>query len=142
MRALIDANVIVDALLPSEVRPGGDRQAAIRVLDACADGSITGVITPVIFAFVTHAVKPRRADHRERMEKALEFLLDITEWAAITPDDCRTALTSSFNDVEDGIQFFACRRLDAIITRDVKDFREHVHVPVLQPKEFVARHLK
>ncbi len=142
MRVLIDANVLIDALLPDAERPQGDRHNAQLVLEATARGRMTAVITPVLFAFVLHVVKPRRASHRKRMEQALEFLLDITEWAPVTPDDYRTALTSSFTDVEDGAQFFAAGRVGAIITRDVQDFRDHVHVPVFTAAQFVREYLK
>lgn len=142
MRVLIDANVIADALLPSDQQPGGDRANAIRLLDAMTERRVTGIITAPIFAFVVHIVKPRRADHRKRIEQALEYLLDISEWASITPAHCRTALSSSFKDVEDGMEFFACTRLDAIVTRDVADYREHVNLPVLTASEFVQKHLK
>jgi predicted nucleic acid-binding protein len=141
MKVLIDANVIGDALLTSAQRPQGDRANAQLILDAVSQGLIKGVITPPIFVFACHIVKPYRADHNGRMVQALEYLLDIMEWAPITPDHCRTALASSFKDVEDGIQFFATSP-QAIVTRDGKDFRDHVHVPVLTAAEFVSKHLK
>ncbi len=142
MRVLIDANIIADAILTSEERPQGDRHNAQLILEAVARGRITGLITAPIFVFVVHIVKPRKAAHRARVEKALEFLLDITEWAPVTPDHCRTALASSFKDVEDGIEFFACQRPDAIVTNDGKDFRDHVNVDVYTASQFVAKHLK
>ena len=143
MRVLLDANVIIDALLPSEVRPNGDKASAIRVLDAVADRTIVGVITPVIMSFVIHVVKPRKAAHRKKMEDALGFLMDICEWAPVMPDHYRTALASSFTDVEDGMEFFAAggTRLSAVITRNVADFKAHVPVAVLTPGQFVAKHL-
>lgn len=142
MRALIDANVLIDALLPVSERPQGDRLNAQLVLEAVAKRRITGIITPVIFAYVLHVVKPRRTSHRVRMEQALEFLLDITEWNPVSSEDYRTAIASSFNDVDDGAQFFAAKRVEAIITRDAKDFRDHVHVPVYTAAQFVAKHLR
>lgn len=141
MRALVDANIIADAILDSDERRQGDRENAQLVLEAVARGRIVGVITAPIFTFACHIVKPRRADHRERMESALDFLLQIMEWASVTPDHCRTALASTFKDVEDGIEFFACGKLDAIITRD-GDYSDHVNVDVLTAKQFVRKHLK
>ncbi len=142
MRVFIDANIIADALLTSDARPGGDRASAIRLLDAVSDRTITGIITAPIFAFVVHIVKPRSSAHRKRMEHALEYLLDIMEWSTITPAHCRTALASTFHDVEDGMEFFSCYGLDAIVTRDVKDYRDNVNVEVLTATEFVEKHLK
>lgn len=141
MRVLVDANVIGDALLKSDQRPQGDRASAQQVLQAISLGRIVGVITPPIFVFACHIVKPRRAEHPEIVD-ALEYLLDIMEWAPVTPDHCRTALASSFKDVEDGIEYFACKRLDAIVTRDKKDFEEHVPIPVLTAAQFVRQYLK
>lgn len=142
MRVLIDANVIADALLEARERPQGDRDNAQLILEAVARRRITGLTTPPIFVFITHLVKPRRSSHRVQVEKALAFLLDILEWMPVTPDHCRTAISSTFKDVEDGIQFFACGRLDVIVTRDVLGFREHVHVPVLTPAQFVTKYLR
>jgi hypothetical protein len=143
MRVLLDANVIIDALLPADERPQGDKANAIRILDAVADRSIIGMITPVIFSSVIHVVKPGKVAHRKKMEDALGFLLDICEWAPVTPDHYRTAMASSFTDVEDGMEFFAAggTRLSAVITRNVADFKDHVPVAVLTPRQFVAKHL-
>ena len=139
MRVFIDANVLADALLEEHERPGGDRANAIRILDAVTQRTITGLITPPVFVFVCHIVKPRRADHPDMVE-ALEYLLDIMEWVPVTPANCRTAMASSFTDVEDGIEFFACRP-DVIVTRD-SDFHDHVHVEVCTAAQFVRKHLK
>jgi predicted nucleic acid-binding protein len=144
MRVLIDANIIADALLSVKARPHGDRVNAQLVLEAVARNELAGIITPVLYSFVVHVVKPRRADHRKEMEKALDFLMEICEWAPVTTDHYRSAFTSSFNDVEDGMQYFAASstgRLDAIITRDIKGFKDHVNTPVMDAGQFVKRHL-
>ena len=145
MRVLIDANILVDALFGPLERPQGNRTAAIALLDAVTAREVVGVITPVIFAFVIYLVKPRRADHRQRMEAALDRLMEICEWAPVTPGHYRSAFASSFVDVEDGMQYFAASstgRLDAIITRDIKGYKDHVNVPVMDANQFVKRHLK
>lgn len=141
MRILLDANVLADAFLAEEERPQGDRANAMRILDAVTKRTITGLITPPIFVFICHIVKPRRKDHPD-MINALEYLLDIMEWVPVTPAHCRTAMGSTFHDVEDGIEFFACSRLDAIVTRDEEDYRDHVNVDVMNPRQFVRKHLK
>ena len=145
MRVLVDANILIDALVDPEARPQGDRRSAIRLLDAIAAGEVVGVITPVIFTFLVHFAKPRRKDQRKQMEQALHFILDIFEWAPVEPSHFRTALASSFSDVEDGMEFFAANaigRLDAVITRNASDFAEHVNVPVFSATGFVKKFLK
>lgn len=143
IRVLLDANIIIDALLSADERLHGDKANALRILDAVAERAIVGVITPVIIASVIHVIKPRKAIHRKRMEAAMEFLLDICEWAPVSRDHVRTSFASSFHDVEDGMEFFAAggARLTAIVTRDVSDFKDHVPVAVLDPSQFVRKHL-
>lgn len=141
MRVLVDANVLADAVLEEQDRPQGDRASAILLLDAISQGAVQGVITPSIFLFICHLAKPRKRGH-EHIATALGYLLQITEWAPVTPDHYHTALASSFKDVEDGIQFFAAGKLDAVISCNVKDFNEHVNDEVLTAKQFVRKHLK
>lgn len=144
MRVFVDANILIDALIDPSARPQGDRKNAIRILDAIAVGEVIGVITPVAFTFLVHFAKPRRKEHRHRMEQALNYILDIFEWAPVEQGHFRTAMASSFTDVEDGMEFFAAGslgRLDAIVTRDITDFRDHVNVPVMTAAQFCEKHL-
>ena len=141
MRVIIDTNVILDALLQDDERPQGDRRSAQLVLDAVTQRQIVGLLSPVSFSELVHAVKPRRAD-RGLVKQALEYLLDICEWTSVTADTYRTALASNFKDVNDAAMFFAASRPDAIVTRDGKDFRDHVNVEVYTASQFVAKHLK
>lgn len=140
MRVVLDTNMILDALLPDE-RPQGDRRSAQLILDAVAQRAVVGLLSSVVFSELVHVVKPRRKD-RAQAAKALEYLLDICEWTPVTPDTYRTAMASSFTDLNDGAIYFAASRPDAIVTRDGKDFREHVNVPVYTASQFVAKHLK
>jgi len=145
MRVLVDANILIDALVDPDARPQGDRKSAILVLDAIAAGEVVGVITPVIFTFLVHFAKPRRKDHRKRMQQALDFILDIFEWAPVDAEHFRSALASSFTDVEDGMEYFAASsigRLDAIVTRNTTDFSEHVNVVALTAAQFAGKYLK
>lgn len=141
MRVIVDTNVILDALLPEKERPQGDRRNAHLILDAITQRKVAGLLSPVVFSELVHAAKPRRAD-RAQVSEALEYLLDICEWTPVTAATYRTALASSFKDVNDGAIFFAASRPDAIVTRDPKDYRDHVNVEVMSAGEFVRDHLK
>ena len=140
-RLVIDTNVILDALLPDRERPQGDRNNALMILEAVAKRNVVGLLSPVVFSELVHVTKPRRAD-RAAVAKALGYLLDICEWTPITADAYRTALDSSFQDVNDAAIFFAASRPSTIVTRNTKDFRDHVNVEVLTAAEFVRKHLK
>ena len=70
----------------------------------------------------------------ETVRGLIATLLDLLEWVPVLPGHFSTALASTFTDLEDGAQFFAAMsvgKIDAIVTRDPKDFKEHVHVPVI-----------
>lgn len=50
-------------------------------------------------------------------------------------------VTSTFRDLEDGLQFFMSQEIDGvdtIITRNTKDFK-HSTIPVLTPKQFLSK---
>lgn len=141
MRVILDTNVILDALLPDQERPQGDRRSAQLILDAITQRKMVGLLSAVVFSELVHVAKPRRSD-RVQAAEALEYLLDICEWTPITADTYRTALVSNFKDVNDAAIFFAASRPDAIVTRDPKDYRDHVNVDVMSAGEFVRKHLK
>jgi predicted nucleic acid-binding protein len=140
IRVIIDTNVFLDALLPDGERPQGDRRSAQLILDAVSQRTVAGLLSSVVFSELVHVGKPRRAD-RAQVATALEYLLDICEWTPITAKTYRTAMVSSFADVNDAAIFFAASRPDAIVTRD-SDFHDHVNVPVYTAAQFVAKHLK
>jgi hypothetical protein len=51
----------------------------------------------------------------------------------------RNALQSGFSDFEDGLQYFCAldnKHIDAIITRNVKDYKNST-LPVLTPGDFL-----
>ncbi len=141
MRVIVDTNVILDALLPEKERPQGDRRNAHLILDAITQRKVSGLLSPVVFSELVHAAKPRRADRAQAAE-ALEYLLDICEWTPVTSGTYRTAMASTFKDVNDAAIFFAASRTNAIVTRDPKDFLDHVNVDVMSAREFVRKHLK
>lgn len=141
MRVVLDTNVILDALLPDQDRPQGDRRNAQMILDAVAQRKVVGLLSPVVFIELVYVTKPRRAN-RKPICDALDFLLEICEWTPILADTYRTALVSTFKDVNDAAIFFAANSPHAIVTRDAKDFRDHVNVEVATAAEFVRKYLK
>ncbi len=145
MRVLIDTNVLLDALLPD--REG--KQAATVILDAVSQRHFIGLVTPMtmgtVFHYVQHGMPAllRKKGMDERVVKAM--LNDLIEQLTFLPSPSgafSSALVSSFRDWEDGAQFFSASGsggLHAIVTNDVKDFKEHVNVPVWTPAQLVAR---
>ena len=56
-------------------------------------------------------------------------------------EDIENSIQSKFSDFEDGVQYFSAlrsKKIDALITRNVKDYK-HALVPVFTPKQWCKR---
>jgi hypothetical protein len=56
-------------------------------------------------------------------------------------EDIESSIESKFSDFEDGIQYFTAlrsKKIDALITRNVKDYK-HSQLPVFTPKQWCKR---
>ena len=56
-------------------------------------------------------------------------------------EDIENSIQSKFSDFEDGVQYFSAlrsKKIDALITRNVKDYK-HALVPVFTPKHWCLR---
>ena len=131
MRVLVDTNILLDAVL---VERTGHVEAAL-FLDMVQRGRIIGFVTPMAIGTVCYyAQKQEPRLGAEIVRGLIATLLDLLEWVPVLPGHFSTALASTFTDLEDGAQFFAAMsvgKIDAIVTRDPKDFKEHVHVLVI-----------
>jgi len=56
-------------------------------------------------------------------------------------EDIESSIQSKFSDFEDGVQYFSAlrsKKIDALITRNVKDYK-HAQLPVFTPKQWCKR---
>ncbi len=56
-------------------------------------------------------------------------------------EDIESSIQSKFSDFEDGVQYFLAlrsKKIDALITRNVKDYK-HAQLPVFTPKQWCKR---
>jgi predicted nucleic acid-binding protein len=56
-------------------------------------------------------------------------------------EDIENSIQSKFSDFEDGVQYFSAlrsRKIDALVTRNVKDYK-HALLPVFTPKQWCLR---
>lgn len=134
MRVLLDTNVILDFVL--------DRapfaRAAADIWQANEDGKIdayVAAITPVNMFYIV-----RKVAGRAEAQSVLSGLLAACRIAPLDDRALKEALTLPFKDYEDAVQHVCATasQLDAIITRDPKDF-EGATMPVLSPSEFLAQ---
>lgn len=134
MRALIDTDVVLDAVL---ARAPFAREAAV-LFDLCErglfDAYVSG-ITPVNVAYVA-----RKTHGSARLRRALDRLLRLVRVCPVDHTALKRALNSPIGDYEDAVQH-ACAEaagLDAVITRNLADYRDAT-LPVLSPADFLKR---
>lgn len=134
IRALIDTNVILDVLLARQ--PWLEDSA--RVWQVHEADRFSGVIAATTLTNIFYVV--RRNAGLERAHDAVRVCLTTFE---IIPVDRRALANAAVlpgNDFEDNV-LIACAslaNLDAIVTRDLHDFRD-APILVLTPTELLAR---
>lgn len=132
-KILIDTDVILDFFFDRKPFSG---DSAI-ILSMCEKKQIEGFVTPVIISNVYYLLR-RTAQHDKVIDK-LKQLLTITQVLQMNRHIIEDALNSEFKDFEDALQNFSAVKngeIDAIITRNVKDFKKS-EIGILTPECFV-----
>ena len=134
IRALLDTNIILDALFARE--SFGEQAAAIW--KAHEDERFTGylcAITPVNIFYIA-----RKQVQRRQALRMMNDLMDTFEISPVNREILRAALQLETRDFEDAVQIASAQadELDFIITRDVEDYKNSP-VKILAPMEFMAQ---
>jgi predicted nucleic acid-binding protein len=131
---LIDTDVLLDFYL--DRKPFSDD--SLQLLLKCEQKQFRAYITPVIVAN-TYYILRRQATHHYVIER-LQILLNTITILSMDQKQVLAALESKFTDFEDALQYFSAvnsNKIDAIITRNIKDFKKSA-LPVFTPNEFLA----
>ncbi len=131
---LIDTDVLLDFYL--DRKPFSDD--SLQLLLKCEQKQFRAYITPVIVAN-TYYILRRQATHHYVIER-LQILLNTITILSMDQKQVLAALESKFTDFEDALQYFSAvnsNKIDAIITRNIKDFKKST-LPVFTPNEFLA----
>lgn len=134
---LIDTDVLLDFYL--DRKPFSED--SLQLLLKCEQKQFRAFITPVIIAN-TYYILRRHATHHYVVER-LQILLDTISVIAMDQKQVLAALDSKFTDFEDALQYFSAvnsNKIDAIITRNIKDFKKSA-LPVFTPQEYLATFL-
>ena len=134
---LIDTDVLLDFYL--DRKPFSED--SLQLLLKCEQKQFRAFITPVIVAN-TYYILRRHATHLYVVER-LQILLDTIYVIAMDQKQVLAALDSKFTDFEDALQYFSAvnsNKIDAIITRNIKDFKKSA-LPVFTPQEYLATFL-
>lgn len=140
-RYLIDANIILDALLQRDDEP----MEAARLLDLGYRKKARLLVTPMALGFVLAMLQKKRSAKKPgpklSMVRAMmhDLLLNV-EVIPATRSNFIWSLNSDFHDFEDGATYAAgmghCK-LDGIVTRD-EDFKGRTTPPLFKASEALS----
>lgn len=134
MKALIDTNVIVDALTSREPWKESAEKIFLMAANCVVDVYITASTATDIYYLV------RKYLHStEQAKQVMGKLYSLMEILAVTRNECIDALVSVVNDYEDAVieRTAAKADMDYIITRNVKDYQNGM-VKAILPDYFIT----
>jgi predicted nucleic acid-binding protein len=132
-KAIIDNNVIIDAL-----KPNPDFEADARgILKLAADRKINGFVSVNSLTDIFYVLRKRHGiDKAKAMIKRLLLFLDVI---SVCGEDCETAVDYPMNDFEDALILVCAEKInaDCIITRDDAFLKASSPVSVISPVDFL-----
>ncbi|MCI8280195.1 MAG: PIN domain-containing protein [Lachnospiraceae bacterium] len=134
MKALIDTNVIVDAL--TSRKPW--KESAEKIFLMAANQVMAAYITASSATDIYYLVR-KYLHSTEQAKQVMGKLYSFMGILMVTGDECVDALASAVSDYEDAVieRTAAKAEMDCIITRNVKDYQDGI-VKALLPDDFIA----
>jgi predicted nucleic acid-binding protein len=132
VKILIDTNVVLDLLLEREPFV----ETAIALFAQIEQGNLEGAIAATTITNIFYIMC--KAEGRKVALDAIHRLLIGLQFCAVDRQTVETALSLGLKDFEDSVQL-ACatlNQLDAIVTRDRKDFIGS-NLPIYSPTELL-----
>ena len=129
----IDTDVIIDFLID---RKPFSREAAI-IFTLIEQKKLKGFSSSLTFSNLYYVL--RKIESHNRVISKLESLSKIVGILKVEEQTIKNALASAFPDFEDSIQYFSAvdsKKIDVIITRNVKDFKKS-EIPIMTPGDFL-----
>jgi predicted nucleic acid-binding protein len=130
----LDTDVVIDLL--------ADRQphsaAVAQLFDMAEKGALRLYISALSYSNIYYILK--KASTHQTLKAILQDLEALTETLPVTKAIIAAALHSDFKDFEDSIQYhtaLSSKKTDAIITRNVKDYKLS-ELTVLTPEEALS----
>jgi predicted nucleic acid-binding protein len=130
----LDTNVIIDVL--ADRKPFSESSA--KLFDYAEKGKINLYISALSYSNIYYIVR-KICSHKE-MLSMLRDLEAMTTMLDVTKQVITDSLNTSFKDFEDSIQYNTAvsnKKVEAIITRDPRDFKNDV-ISVFTPEEALS----
>jgi len=130
-KILIDTNVIIDFLLEET-----NYENAQNVIEEISNGNVRGYITASMATDIFYLLQKKIG--KNFALNALTNLLKIIDILTVCRDDVYAALNSGWNDFEDALQaqVAVSNGMDAIITRNIKDYKMAKNINIILPNDF------
>ncbi len=132
-RLFVDSDVVIDFFTDREPHAN----PASELFELNEKGELTLFISAVSVNNIYYIIR-KYLGHKKTLE-VIENLLEITELIGTNKKEIVQALKNNFKDFEDSIQYstaLTVQNLDAIITRNVKDYKNS-NIAVLTPLQFL-----
>lgn len=134
-RVFVDCDVILDLLLARQPY----FPDTIELFLLFQDRQLEGFVSPLVFSNLFYVL--RKSTSASEAVTALKKLRQLTHTLAVDDKIIDMALSSSFTDFEDAIQYFTAEThgLDALVTRNKRDYKT-AKLPILNAGECVLWH--
>lgn len=132
-KLFIDSDVVLDFFTDREPHAN----PASELFELNEKGKIVLYLSAVSLNNIYYIVR-KFLGHKKALE-VMETLTEMTEIVGTTKDEIIQALKNDFKDFEDSIQYSSAltiKGLDAIITRNIKDYRNST-IAVMTPLNFL-----
>lgn len=132
MKVLFDTNILLDVFLEREPFYGASVTCLSLAEKDIIEGWLSGTTVTTLYYLLQKQLSRKSAD------KHLKNLLKIFHVAPVNRAILEDAMESNFKDYEDSVLHQSAKhsRLDAILTRNQKDFKSST-LPVYTPQELL-----
>jgi len=132
-KVLLDTNVILDFVLKREPFYEDAQLIVKEIVKGSAFGYITASMTTDIFYLL------QKTNGKIFALNTLTDLLIILDVLTVYKDDVHFALHCEWDDFEDALQAQVAIRsgLDAIVTRNIKDYKKALKIDIILPRDFI-----
>jgi predicted nucleic acid-binding protein len=134
-RIFLDTNILIDVI--ADRKPFS--KYGVEIFELSEQGKMDLYASSHSFA-TTHYLLKKFLSEKELREILLE-VTDIVKIIAMDEEIIKRGLKSRHKNFEDALQIVAAQsveRMDAIVTRNIRDFKE-AEIPVYAPDEFVSK---
>jgi len=135
-KLFLDTNIIIDLL--SERQPFYTEAA--RIFSLADKIEIEVSVSALSFATTNYILlQSKKSDEAKQILRKLKLIVQVL---SLDEKIVELALNDSdFKDFEDGLQYYTAleHRLDAIITRNLKDFKKS-RIPVMSADQYLQTH--